>query len=375
MKKIILNMIVRDEEHVIGRSIASALPHVDAVAILDTGSMDNTTEAIHAAMEDSGKPFAIGYEGWTDFSTARNNALGLAGHLRDKEGWDADTFALILDADETIRMPDRSELSLHEQAMPDAYYVDVELDGTTYASPRFLKLGRWAWEGVVHEIPMPLVAPDSDLGYWTDSLRGVKVIPGREGSRSQDPDKYLKDAEKLESVIKQNPDDSRTAFYLAQSYRDGGRPDEALLWYRYRARMGGWPEEVYIAWLNAARISGLAEDYLRASEVVPHRIEARVDLAFTLRTKDLFHAAALMARPAVTIAEQGTPEGLFIENACYDYRAKDELAVALYWTGGYDEALQLNESLLESGKLPESEIPRIEENIRQCQAQLTQTVA
>lgn len=44
MQRIILLLMVKNESRIIERCLTAALPHVDAVSILDTGSTDNTVE-------------------------------------------------------------------------------------------------------------------------------------------------------------------------------------------------------------------------------------------------------------------------------------------------------------------------------------------
>ena len=51
MAGIVLTMIVRNEERVIERCLASVRPYVDGYVICDTGSTDRTIELIEAAME------------------------------------------------------------------------------------------------------------------------------------------------------------------------------------------------------------------------------------------------------------------------------------------------------------------------------------
>jgi len=80
-------MIARDEAAVIARALESARPHVDAMLVLDTGSVAGTRE-IAAAAGARVEAFA-----WCDdFAAARNAALAHS---------DGD-WNLILDADEWI---------------------------------------------------------------------------------------------------------------------------------------------------------------------------------------------------------------------------------------------------------------------------------
>src|SRR5690606_23280649 len=77
--------------------------------------------------------------------------------------------------------------------------------------------------------------------------------------------KYLRDAELLEEDLRQHPDNARSQFYLAQSYRDAGQLEKALAAYAKRAGMQGWAEERFMAQLEVGRLSvrlGKAEEVL-----------------------------------------------------------------------------------------------------------------
>jgi hypothetical protein len=80
----------------------------------------------------------------------------------------------------------------------------------------------------------------------------IRVVGG--GSRSRDPKKFVRDAETLTRALKQDPENSRHRFFLAQSwqYAYGASGDKkqlglAMEAYKKRATMGGDPEEVRIS--------------------------------------------------------------------------------------------------------------------------------
>jgi len=63
-------------------------------------------------------------------------------------------------------------------------------------------------------------------------------------------------------------------------------------------------------------------------------------------------------------------EGLWIYDRVYKYNCLDEMAINAYWCGRPRESLELNDRLLSSGFLPESEIQRIHRNRATCIADL-----
>ncbi|WP_367018433.1 glycosyltransferase family 2 protein [Priestia koreensis] len=94
--KISLAMIVKDEEKHIARCLESAIPLVDEIVIVDTGSTDNTIRIIKGF-----KDVKLYHFKWCDnFSIARNFSIEKA----------TGDYLLVLDADEYITHSDRSEL-------------------------------------------------------------------------------------------------------------------------------------------------------------------------------------------------------------------------------------------------------------------------
>ena len=72
----------------------------------------------------------------------------------------------------------------------------------------------WRYEGVLHEYVT------ADVPHRIVPLQGPWVDVHHEGARSRDPNTYLKDAAILEAALAKAPDNTRYAYYLAQSLRD-----------------------------------------------------------------------------------------------------------------------------------------------------------
>ena len=64
----------------------------------------------------------------------------------------------------------------------------------------------------------------------------------------------MKNVRLLEEGLKNEPDNARYAFYLAESYRDAGNKYKALEWYQKRISMGGWDEEIYWSMLQVSHL-------------------------------------------------------------------------------------------------------------------------
>ncbi len=85
-----LNMIVKNEAHVIERALASVKPFIDYWVIVDTGSTDGTQEVIKAYFQDI--PGELYERPWKNFGYNRTEALELARNKGD--------YLVIVDADD-----------------------------------------------------------------------------------------------------------------------------------------------------------------------------------------------------------------------------------------------------------------------------------
>jgi len=352
---ICLAMIVKNESHCIKRCLESALPYIHRFAIVDTGSTDNTQDIILQTLNKI--PGQIISEPWQDFSTNRNQSIALA----KQQGCD---YILMLDADDYLQFTNPNCLSnLHQ----DIYDVQFNHAGIKYRRPQLWKSSLEAqYVGVLHEY---LSTPE---GSSKVNLEGVSIMFGANGSRSRDSQKYLKDCQVFEQELEKNSNNERSVFYLAQSYRDAGLHDKAILSYFKRFKMNGWVEEKYVAILEAAKLYEKLNPsdhqtvelmYLQAYQTLPSRPEALHYLSLYFRNRKDFVKAYSYAK--VGCAEKHQSEGLFLETAC-QWKLHDELSIAAYWIGKKDECKKICQELLRNQNVPEYEKERIIKNLSFC---------
>ena len=254
MTRLVLVMIARDEAAVIARALESARPHVDAMLVLDTGSVDATRE-IAAAAGARVEAFA-----WCDdFAAARNAALAHS---------DGD-WNLILDADEWIE--DGAE-ALGPHALPAgqggflgdvkvASRIDmagVEGVGQTWI-PRVLPRGV-RYEGRIHEQPVSML-PRRRLaltlghdGYLPDNL-------ARKGDRNE----VL-----LKQAIEAAPQDAYLWFQLAKEHQARDRPGDAANCFTEALRLAppdaGYRHPLVVRALMALKASGRVGEALALAD-------------------------------------------------------------------------------------------------------------
>lgn len=354
---ICLNMIVRNEAHIVGEVLEAITPYLASWVIVDTGSDDGTQDVIRGHMARFGIPGELHERPWRNFGHNRSEALVLAQGHGD--------YIWVIDADDlVVGTPDFDRLNaLNVDVYQLRYYRPS--DGLTYWRQQLFRDGvPWRYAGVVHEYPVcdgPFVEKRLEGDYWIESRRL--------GARGQDPLKYARDRDLLLAEVERNPDDTRAVFYLAQTYYDLNDFRNAREWFARRVEMGGWGEEVFCAMLQlAASVSELGapwsdvqEAYLRAWELRPTRAEPLYAVAHHYRCEQRYQLGYLFAARAAEIPLP-VQDVSFVRTDIYAWRAADERAVCASWTGKHVEAFTLWRRLLARPDLPGEDRLRIAAN-------------
>ncbi|MCJ2036456.1 glycosyltransferase [Methylobacterium sp. J-068] len=347
-------MIVKDEAHVIARCLASVRPLIDHWIVVDTGSTDGTQALVRAALADV--PGRLVERPWRDFAHNRSEALALARSLA--------TYTLVIDADDELVLPPGFT---PPNLAADTYSVDIVYDAVTYRRPQLVRnVLAWRYRGVLHEF---LDCPEAT----THGHLPIVMRINHEGARSTDPQTYARDAAVLEQALAEETDPflvARYTFYLAQSYRDCGRAEQAITHYLARAELGFWDQEVFVSLLQAGRlmeacghaVDAILDTYRRASAACPSRAEAAHAASRLCRLRERFADGCALAASALSLSMPA--DGLFVEPWIYAYGLRDEYAVNAYWAGLNRECLSACIDLLEREDLPTAYRQRVAANAR-----------
>ena len=342
-KTICLNMIVKNEKPVITRCLASIRPIIDHWVIVDTGSTDGTQEVIREFMKDI--PGELYERPWRNFEHNRNEALEYARGKSD--------YILIMDADDHLEFEPAFSLPKMDAG---SYRLWIKYGGTSYQRHQIIDASLpWRWVGVLHEVL------NCDIQFSSEVMDGVKIIVGTDGARSRDPKKYEKDAAVLEEALKDEPENTRYMFYLAQSYRDAKKYDKAVEWYLKRISKGGWDEEIYWSMVQV----GLMEQELKRSDELiidsflsayrrrPHRPEAVMYLAEIYRKQGRYDMAYSMIKLWQIMPKPSSQDVLFVQEWMEEYGLLFELSISSYYVGQYQESLTACDQLLTMKNLPQ----------------------
>ena len=356
LNHICLAMIVKDEVEIIEACLQSVKPIISYWVIVDTGSTDGTQEKIKEVMKDI--PGELHQEKWINFGHNRTQSLRYAQGKAE--------YTFVIDADDRIDiMPEFFDTKLDK----DAYFLKINDGQQSHKRIHiFRSSDPWEYVGVLHEYAH--CEGKKDIGYCKD----IEYHPNfRKGNRSNRPakEKYLNDAKILESALKEEPDNARHVFYLAQSYRDAGDHKNAYSYYQKRSQMGGWAEEVFYSLyqmgLLLERMGETAEkivySYLNAYQFRPVRAEPLYRLARFFRFRNEYALAFMFAEKAISLRIPN--DLLLIENDVYEWKALDEYAVACSWVGNVKECFDANTKIIGNFPVvPMDERKRIKDNLQ-----------
>jgi glycosyltransferase involved in cell wall biosynthesis len=320
MKKLCLNMIVRNEVANIERCLASVSGHIACWVIGDTGSDDGTQDIIRSFFEKRGIPGELHSFPFNNFEQARNAALDAA--YTSLLEFD---YLLLCDADMELVVEDQG---FRASLSAPSYQVLQRPGGMSYWNTRLVdRMAGARYRGVTHEY---LDAPGTG-----QKLQGVWYKDHATGSNR--PHKFERDIRLLTEALEKNPSSSRELFYLAQSYRDVGRTLEAAVTYAKRAEMGGWEEEAWYArWQHARCLRALGDEcgFLRTSLAAfnqrPWRAEPLYDLAKFHRERGMHDVSVLFSEPGLAVRQRD--DILFVDEHIHGVGLKEEYAISAFYS-------------------------------------------
>jgi glycosyltransferase involved in cell wall biosynthesis len=362
---ICLNMIVKNEAHIIGECLDSVAPYISSWVIVDTGSDDGTQEVIRTHMAQLGISGELHERPFRDFGYNRSEALALARGRAD--------YLWVIDADDiVVGTPDFRNLST------DLYWLRYRGGAELYWSPQILRDGMgWSYVGVVHE------AVASDRPYTDARLEGDYHIEYRcLGDRGRDPQKrHERDRDLLLADLEGNPDNGHAISQLARAYFLMNDFTNARRWYERRIAVGGNDQDVYVAMFQVAESMAklgspwpqVQDAYLTAWEFRQIRAEPLYAIARKYLEDQRYALGYQFARLAADIPFPA--QETIVRSDVYTWRADDDTAACAYFIGKHREAFSLWRGLLARLGLPDGERPRIAANRDACAPAMIEAAA
>ena len=253
-KTICLNMIVKNESHIIAYTLKNILKHIkiDYWVISDTGSTDDTVDIIQDFFKERGISGEMFHDVWTDFGHNRTKAL--------EHAYDKSDYLFIFDADDLIH----GDIPLPSLFDKDLYNVSFG-NPVSYHRPILISNRmKWKYVGVLHESLVHIDPIKSDAYL----LGNYHIESRRLGDRSKNPNKYVDDALILEKGFEEENTDMwlkyRYSYYCAQSYHDAGKLEKAIEWYERTLTLDYSPQYKYCACIKAGDCYNALKQYSNA---------------------------------------------------------------------------------------------------------------
>jgi len=321
-----LNMIVKNESKIIRRLLESVCKIIDCYCICDTGSNDNTVEIISSFFTERNITGKIVFEPFKNFSHNRNvslqNCLGMSDYI------------LFLDADMILQTKTFNKSMLYEG---DSFSILQGTEEFFYYNTRIVKNnGLYNYRGVTHEY---INTPPNNMSvsFGKDILFIHDIGDG--GAKS---DKFERDVALLLKGIEDEPNCERYHFYLANSYFDSGKNEEAIEYYKKRITLGGWHQEIWYSYLRigqAYKRMGKMEDaicaWLAGFDFFQDRIENLFEIISYYRENGKNQVAFMFYTLAKSILNKNLNwhDYLFLQNDVYTYKLEYEFSILAAYVG------------------------------------------
>lgn len=344
---IALLMMVKNEHKRLHVTLNSVIGYVDSLVIYDTGSTDDTLDILKKFSEKHNIPLRLKQGEFENFATSRNVSLDFADSFEDID------YVLLLDCNDELR--GGNELRKNCQNFINKKNTGFLLcqewwsgQYDKYYNIRLVKAHMgWRYRGRVHEW-MKNTRYENDEEAQKDGDHVIRISPEViiYQDRTQDDDKsgkrFARDKQLLLEDHKENPEEPRTVFYLAQTCACLGHNDDAFYYYKLRTELQGFWEERFHAYFRCGEISQTFkhpwEDsmkwYIKAFE---HTARAEPIIKIAEHYKD--NNWLLSFTFADLACKLNYPEHciLFVDKHAYDYKRWHILGISAWYAGFFKE--------------------------------------
>lgn len=336
---IALLLMCKNETKRIHVTLESIIGFVDSIVIYDTGSTDNTIDILTKFSKKHNIPLRLKQGEFIDFSTSRNVSLNFADSFDDID------YILLLDVNDELRGGKELRI-LAEQFLdkPNSAFLLCQEwwsgQYDKYYNIRFIKSRKgWRYRGRIHEYFKQEIEDGADKIRIDDNVILYQ-------DRTQDDDKsskrFSRDKILLLEDHKDNPTDSRTLFYLAQTCSCLNDSEDALYYYKLRTELEGFWEERFQAFyrcgITSERLNHPWYDcmtwYMKAFEK-SERVEPLIKIIEHYKDIKNWKLAYTFAELACKL-EFPSQCILFVDKHCYDYTRWHLMGIVGWYAKEYE---------------------------------------
>lgn len=347
---ICLNMIVKNESKIITRLFDSVLSIIDTYCICDTGSTDNTVDIIKEYFKKYNILGKIVFQEFKNFSQARNFALN---NCFNEDGSPMSDYILLLDADMILEIKKKDINTFKKSLNMDSYNILQGTDTFYYNNTRIVKniinngntlYNQFKYIGATHEY---ISTPNNNKGNLSKDIIFIKDI-GDGGSKS---DKFSRDILLLTKAIEENPNNERDHFYLANSYYNIGKYQDAIEMYKKRIKLGGWIQEIWysyyrigLSYKNLNKIENAIYEWIEGYNQLPERLENIYQIINHYRVLGKNKTALIFYNLAKEVLNKklNIDDYLFLEKDIYSYKLDYEFSIIALYCGITNIQKELN---------------------------------
>jgi tetratricopeptide (TPR) repeat protein len=323
---VVLNMIVKNESNIITRLFDSVIDIIDTYCICDTGSTDNTVNVIQEYFDNKKIKGKIVLEPFQNFEYNRNVALQSCIGMAD--------FVLLLDADMQLKVNNFDKSLLNNY---DHFLVFQGNDIFFYQNLRILRNnGLYKYKGVTHEyVNTPHNSRSAVLSRDMFFINDI-------GDGGCKQNKFERDVQLLKDGILKEPNNDRYHFYLANSYFDLNKFEEAIVTYKKRIEFGGWNEEVWfsyykigLAYMNIGEVEKAIHIWMDGFQYYQDRLEGIYEIIKYYRINSKHILANIYYDIAKKILDKNLNRDgyLFLQNDVYTDKIYYEYTIIAYYLG------------------------------------------
>lgn len=369
MVKLILTMIVLNEENIIKRCILSTAAIIDAICITETGATDRTKEIILLVGKELNLPTVVISDPFKGFgksrTISRENSIRFCRHL----GWEtANTYTLHLDADMILQVdPNFKKESLFLPGY-DLLQTNCVMSYTNHRLDRCDTI--WECLGRTHEF-----WSSGQVFNGESTLTTLRINDMSDGQSKGN--KFERDLKLLLQDEKEGVLLDRTYFYKGQTLRDLNRYEESIIAYTSHIKIHRNPEEAYYAMYQIGYCYQQMMDkdnkfmpeailaYLKAWHMRPTRGESLYALVKMYRETNQLNLCWLFASVGSQIPFP-SKDIIFVHNNVYQYKFLMEMTII----GPYmdkvkkEQARDLCQILLKEDRVPVYVKNGIRDNLR-----------